>query len=122
MTPGPLWAYLLVVHFDFSMSQQHLSLDYRPPGREPGALDEGETWWVERQEALEVAGYMLRPRYRPGWIPSWRGTNKFYRHFEDGQNILVSTFYTFLVSVSTNFLRCAWVWTPREYLTGDLWY
>src|SRR6266404_3688980 len=105
MTPGPLWAYLLVVHFDFSMSQQHLSLDYRPPGREPGALDEGETWWVERQEALEVAGYMLRPRYRPGWIPSWRGTNKFYRNFEDGQNILVSTFYTFLVSVSTNFLR-----------------
>ncbi|KAF8263952.1 hypothetical protein EI94DRAFT_1739590, partial [Lactarius quietus] len=26
-----------------------------------------ETWWVERQVALEAVGYMLRPRYRHGW-------------------------------------------------------
>ncbi|KAH8988764.1 hypothetical protein EDB86DRAFT_2022436 [Lactarius hatsudake] len=32
---------------------------------------------------------MLLPRssYCPGWMPSWRGTNKFYLHAEDGQNI-----------------------------------
>ncbi|KAI0294570.1 hypothetical protein BC826DRAFT_1011363 [Russula brevipes] len=39
-----------------------------------GGIDEVERWWVERQEALERAGYMLRPRYHPGWKPSWEGT------------------------------------------------
>ncbi|KAH9978287.1 hypothetical protein BJV74DRAFT_901150 [Russula compacta] len=28
---------------------------------------------------------MLRPRYRPGWKPSWVGTNKSYHRLEDGQ-------------------------------------
>ncbi|KAN0140579.1 Protein kinase-like domain containing protein [Lactarius tabidus] len=71
------------------MSQQDFIdfLDDQPPGRQPGDLDERETWWLERQEALEAAGYMLRPRYRPGWIPSWRGTNKFYLDVEDGPSI-----------------------------------
>ncbi|KAI0244942.1 kinase-like domain-containing protein, partial [Lactifluus subvellereus] len=45
-----------------------------------------ETWWVEHQQALEAAGYMLRPRYRPGWKPSWVGTNKSYFDVEDGQS------------------------------------
>ena len=65
-------------------------LDDPQPGRQPGDLGEHEIWWAERQEALEVAGYMLRPRYRPGWIPSWRGTEKSYLHVEDGQGLLVS--------------------------------
>ena len=52
---------------------------------EIGRIDSIEAWWVERQEALERAGYMLRPRYRPGWKPSWAGTNKEYFSFEDGQ-------------------------------------
>ncbi len=104
------------------MSQQQVIdfLDNQPPGRQPGDLDELEIWWVERQEALEAAGYMLRSRYRPGWIPSWRGTSKFYLDVEDGPSISVSAFYVFLVSVPTNFLRCAWVWTQLEFLTGDL--
>ena len=50
-----------------------------------GKIDPVEAWWVERQEALERAGYMLRPRYRPGWKPSWAGTNKDYSRSEDGQ-------------------------------------
>ena len=32
-----------------------------------------EERWRDRQQFLESVGYMLRPRYRPGWIPSWRG-------------------------------------------------
>ncbi|KAL7282051.1 hypothetical protein ACG7TL_003518 [Trametes sanguinea] len=32
-----------------------------------------EVVWRDRQEALESCGYMLRPRLRPGWKPSWRG-------------------------------------------------
>lgn len=83
------------------MSQQEFIdfLDDQPPGRQPGELDEGETWWAERQEALEAVGYMLRPRYRPGWIPSWRGTKKFYLDVEDGPSIWASVFYTFLLPV-----------------------
>ncbi|KAJ3475559.1 hypothetical protein NLI96_g11760 [Meripilus lineatus] len=34
-------------------------------------LDEFETFWMEHQKWLEEKGYMLRPRYRPGWVPSW---------------------------------------------------
>ena len=79
-------------------------LNNPPPGIRPEELDELETWWVERQEALEAAGYMLPLRYRPGWIPSWRGTNKYYLNFEDGQIVSVSAFYAFLVYVPTNFL------------------
>ena len=79
-------------------------LDNQPPGIQPEDLGELETWWVEHQEALEAAGYMLRPRYRPGWIPSWRGTNKYYLNLEDGRGVSVSAFYAFLVSVPTNFL------------------
>ena len=31
-----------------------------------------ETRWRDTQSLLEQQGYMLRPRYRPGWIPSWQ--------------------------------------------------
>jgi hypothetical protein len=50
-----------------------------------GEIEGPETWWVAHQEALEHAGYMLRPRYRPGWKPPWAGTNKNLYEFEDGQ-------------------------------------
>ena len=60
------------------------------PGSQPGDIDELERWWVDRQVALEQAGYMLRSRYRPGWKPSWIGTKRFYLNFEDGQSVGVS--------------------------------
>ena len=72
------------------MSQYIPFLDDPIPGMQPGGIGENERWWVERQEALEQAGYMLRPRFRPGWQPSWTGTNKLYLRFEDGQSIGVS--------------------------------
>lgn len=59
-------------------------------GLQPGDIDELERWWVDRQVALEQAGYMLRSRYRPGWKPSWVGTKKYYLNFEDGQSVGVS--------------------------------
>lgn len=31
-----------------------------------------ELAWRDRQPYLESRGYLLRPRYRPGWILSWR--------------------------------------------------
>ncbi|OSX60548.1 hypothetical protein POSPLADRAFT_1047968 [Postia placenta MAD-698-R-SB12] len=37
-----------------------------------GTLDDVEERWRDRQLYFERRGYMLRPRYRPGWVPSWR--------------------------------------------------
>ncbi|KAJ7147612.1 hypothetical protein C8R43DRAFT_889589 [Mycena crocata] len=30
-----------------------------------------EIYWRDHQQWLETCGYMLRPRFRPGWRPSW---------------------------------------------------
>jgi hypothetical protein len=40
-------------------------LDDPSPGWQPGDLGRNEEWWAERQQALEQADYMLRPRYCP---------------------------------------------------------
>ncbi|KAL4249024.1 hypothetical protein ABKN59_007332 [Abortiporus biennis] len=45
----------------------------------------GEELWVQQQPWLEEQGYMLRPRYRPGWIPSWKSKNDLPFRYEDGQ-------------------------------------
>ena len=31
-----------------------------------------EERWRDRQSLLDSHGYILRPRLRPGWIPSWK--------------------------------------------------
>ncbi|KAI0265984.1 hypothetical protein BC834DRAFT_824448 [Gloeopeniophorella convolvens] len=56
-------------------------------GKTQGALDDSERWWIQRQAAIEEAGYRFRPRYREGWKPSWEGTNRSYLDFEDGQGL-----------------------------------
>lgn len=42
-----------------------------------------ERVWRDRYEMLESHGYRLRPRYRPGWKPSWLSTKKPLHHHED---------------------------------------
>ena len=32
-----------------------------------------EQFWAARQPFLESRGYVLRPRYHPDWVPSWKG-------------------------------------------------
>lgn len=34
-----------------------------------------EKRWSEDYEYLLSHGYQLRPRFHPGWTPTWRGTN-----------------------------------------------
>lgn len=34
------------------------------------ALTPGEVYWRDHQVWLEQKGYMLRPRYHPGWVSS----------------------------------------------------
>ena len=43
-----------------------------------------ELAWQSRQPFLQSRGYTLRPRYRPGWIPSWRHTGAHPSDCEDG--------------------------------------
>ncbi|GBE80574.1 predicted protein [Sparassis crispa] len=53
----------------------------------PGELRPTEYFWRDLQPWLAEHGYMLRPRYRPGWIPSWEATGLYYRKCEDGITI-----------------------------------
>lgn len=78
-----------------------------------------ETWWANRQEALEHAGYMLRPRYRPGWRPSWVTTGKDYFNTEDGQTHSVGV-DTFTPGTCSRTFSCACAWTQPGSLTEDL--
>lgn len=50
-----------------------------------------EIFWRDHQPWLTEKGYMLRPRYRPGWVPSWTGTGKAWRKYEDGVAMRVRT-------------------------------
>ncbi|OSX65916.1 hypothetical protein POSPLADRAFT_1177373 [Postia placenta MAD-698-R-SB12] len=52
--------------------------------RSPGGLADAEYYWRDHQQWLEQCGYLLRPRYKPEWVPSWRGTKKHFRDCEDG--------------------------------------
>ncbi|KAI0796162.1 hypothetical protein C8Q75DRAFT_364242 [Abortiporus biennis] len=52
------------------------------PQRKPDLLKE-ECSWRDSQKWLEEQGYMLRPRYRPEWIPSYTEDDDPY-DFENG--------------------------------------
>ncbi|KAF9077722.1 hypothetical protein BDP27DRAFT_1311566 [Rhodocollybia butyracea] len=54
------------------------------PGR---GLLETEKWWVDRFEFLKEKGYLLRPRYRPGWKPSYKQLQDRFT-FEDGHYLM----------------------------------
>lgn len=58
----------------------------------PDQLTYHEKWWVQQRAFLEEAGYVLRPRYQPGWEASWTATDGFFRDYEDGQFQPVSIF------------------------------
>lgn len=56
------------------------------------SLSISEERWKDRQQFLESVGYMLRPKYRPGWVPSLRGKMPQVRPelSEDGLSLPVS--------------------------------
>jgi hypothetical protein len=60
--------------------------DYRGPVK----LSPYEVKWRDRQPFLESKGYMLRPRLRPGWTPSWLSTGEDYDSCEDSALLPVS--------------------------------
>ncbi|KIK54375.1 hypothetical protein GYMLUDRAFT_48743 [Collybiopsis luxurians FD-317 M1] len=48
------------------------------------ALDDAESWWAAHYEFLKAEGYMLRPRYRPGWKAPFTNVLEATK-FEEGQ-------------------------------------
>ena len=54
-----------------------------------GLLSERETFWRDRYDWLKEHGYELRPRFRPGWTPSWQGTKRTIISCEDGMRLMV---------------------------------
>ncbi|EGO25686.1 hypothetical protein SERLADRAFT_415165 [Serpula lacrymans var. lacrymans S7.9] len=51
----------------------------------PGAIGKVESWWCQQYQWLKETGYLLRPRYAPGWVPSWQDTKKRWVECEDSQ-------------------------------------
>ncbi|KAF9463082.1 kinase-like domain-containing protein [Collybia nuda] len=43
-----------------------------------------ELFWRDRYNLFKDRGYLLRPRYHPEWVASWKGTNKNWLECEDG--------------------------------------
>ncbi|KAG9125632.1 hypothetical protein FRC07_006815 [Ceratobasidium sp. 392] len=54
----------------------------------PEELSDAEKRWVSFQPYLLSKGYQLRPRYRPGWVPSWKSTGAYPYDCEDSSNAL----------------------------------
>ncbi|KAL5530897.1 hypothetical protein ACEPAG_3773 [Sanghuangporus baumii] len=47
-------------------------------------LNKDEEWWRDQHSLLKEHGYELRPRFRPGWKPSWTRRKKDPVLCEDG--------------------------------------
>jgi len=54
----------------------------------PEELDPREIWWRDRYNQLSNRGYVLRPRYSPQWVPSWKTSKK--ETGEDGMRLELS--------------------------------
>ncbi|KAF9254051.1 hypothetical protein L218DRAFT_1082502, partial [Marasmius fiardii PR-910] len=49
-------------------------------------LSDSEEFWLACEPWLKERGYLLRPRYRPGWVPSWSAEKDVeWMIAEDGQ-------------------------------------
>ncbi|KAI0077824.1 hypothetical protein K474DRAFT_1039770 [Panus rudis PR-1116 ss-1] len=56
-------------------------------------LTSWELAWRDRATYLRDRGYILRPRYQPGWTPSWKNTNRDPHFCEDS---IMSRYYKIL--------------------------
>ncbi|KAH8976706.1 hypothetical protein EDB92DRAFT_1925710 [Lactarius akahatsu] len=87
-----------------------------PPNyRGPVKLSVYEIKWRDRQTFLASKGYMLRPRLRPGWTPSWILAGKHYEFFEDSARLPLRPFLVDATRMSDN--KLVYI---KEVKTGDL--
>ncbi|KAH8979876.1 hypothetical protein EDB83DRAFT_2537158 [Lactarius deliciosus] len=77
-------------------------------------LSTHEIKWRDRQLFLESKGYMLRPRLRPGWTPSWISAGQHYEFFEDSTRLPLRPLLVDATRISDDKLVCI-----KEVKTGD---
>ena len=70
-------------HWSLGLSRAELERDQQAREDHRGLLSH-EMFWRDHQVWLAEQGYMLRPRYRPGWTPSWEGEERAWTEHEDG--------------------------------------
>lgn len=66
----------------------------RVDGSDNATLDSYEIFWRDRFLFFEAHGYRLRPRFRPGWIPSWYAKDVYHLRCEDSVFGTVSQHFT----------------------------
>lgn len=54
-----------------------------------GGLLEEELFWRDRYDWLKQHGYTLRTRYKPDWVPPWKGTDHPPSRYEEGMSVMV---------------------------------
>lgn len=55
-----------------------------------GGHYDNEKIWIARFDFLKASGYLLRPRYRPGWVRSWNDSERHVDSRPDGIPLRVS--------------------------------
>nr|GAT59158.1 predicted protein [Mycena chlorophos] len=61
----------------------------KSPGTSISQLSKHEIYWRDRYDWLKECGYELRPRFRPGWTPSWQtDSNRLASLSEDGWSLM----------------------------------
>ncbi|KAJ3856534.1 hypothetical protein EV368DRAFT_32205 [Lentinula lateritia] len=68
-----------------STARERLALEFPDESPDNEELWEFEIFWRDHYDWLKNRGYLLRPRYRPGWVASWIGTTKEAFRCEDNQ-------------------------------------
>ncbi|KAJ7246812.1 kinase-like domain-containing protein [Mycena haematopus] len=68
----------------------------------PAELDTAEIYWRDHHDWLKASGYVLRPRFHPGWIPSWKVDPKKFEFTCEDRKLLGHTALMDAVRVSDN--------------------
>ena len=97
-----------------SVSSMAYSGQVAQESREIGTLFPSEVWWRDHYDDIKRCGYKLRPRYHPGWVPSWKELNKDISSVEDGQPCLVSAI-RLVLSALTDWISFGPQWMPHAY-------
>ncbi len=101
-------------HSEFFPRMAHLhSQTHDRPNLGPGGLYQtllpNEITWRDRQLFLKSRGYMLRPRLRPKWTPSWLTTGTYWRRAEDSTPLPVRKIHRVIT------LKVAFSFFSRQY-------
>ena len=74
-----------------------------------GELLTHEKRWRDKHSFLVSKGYTLRPRLRPGWVPSWTTSNISVSVAEDGWLSIVGNISNIPRIIQNDVLSVPWV-------------